>query len=296
MFVRLSRPLFLMGGLLLYGLGASMLSYLGRPIDITRYVLGQALVTFTQLMAHYLNEYYDAPGDEDNPSRTPFSGGSGVLGPGGLPRRAALYAAAVCVLINGTLISVALAAGVLPALAWIIFVISFLLAFSYSSPPLRLIGSGFGEILTSIVVAGLLPAFAFAVQTGELHRLLLMSTTPLVAIHFAMIIAFEFPDYASDARQEKRTIMVRLGWEMAMRLHNFALLFAIASFVIAFLSGMPHRVVLGSLIALPLAAAQIWQMDRIRRGFAPRWNLLTMNALGLFALTAYLEMIGFVLS
>jgi 1,4-dihydroxy-2-naphthoate octaprenyltransferase len=123
-----------------------------------------------------------------------------------------------------------------------------------------------------------------------------MSTTPLVALHFAMMIAFEFPDYASDARQEKRTLMVRLGWEMAMRLHNFAILFAIASFVIAFLSGMPRRVVLGSLIALPLAAAQIWQMDRIRRGFAPRWNLLTLNALGLFALTAYLELIGFVLS
>lgn len=296
LFIRLSRPFFLLGGFLLYGLGASMLNYLGRPVDVPRYLLGQALVTFTQLMVHYLNEYYDMRDDMDNSSRSLLTGGSGALGPGGLPRRTALYAASVCVLIIGTIVSIALANDLLPILAWVILGISFLLAFFYSSPPLRLIASGFGEISTSVVVAGLLPAFAFAVQSGDFHRLLIMSTTPLIALHFAMLIAFEFPDYASDVRREKRTLTVRLGWQKAMVLHNSAILFAIASFVIAFLSGMPRRVALGSLIALPLAAAQIWQMERIRRGFPPRWNLLTLNALGLFALTAYLELIGFVLS
>lgn len=296
LFIRLSRPVFLLGGFLLYGLGASMLSFLGRPINVAQYVLGQALVTATQLMAHYLNEYYDAPDDELDQARSPFTGGSGALGPEGLPRRTALYAAAGCVLICGTLASVALANGMMPSVAWIILGISFLGSFFYSSPPLRLITSGFGEISTSIIVAGLTPAFAFSLQTGDLHRLLLMSTTPLVALHFAMMIAFEFVDYAGDIRVEKRTLTVRLGWETAMSVHNAAILFAVLSFVVAFLSGLPRRVAFGSLIALPLAAAQIWQMDRIRRGFAPRWRLLTLNALGLFGLTTYLELIGYILS
>jgi 1,4-dihydroxy-2-naphthoate octaprenyltransferase len=296
LFFRLSRPIFLLGGFLLYGLGASMLTFLGKPVDVPRYLLGQALVTTTQLMAHYLNEYYDAPRTREDQPRTPFTGGSGALGPDGLPQRTALYAAAGCVLICGTLASIALANGMMPPVAWIILGISFLASFFYSSPPLRLITSGFGEFSTSVVVAGLTPAFAFSIQTGDLHRLLLMSTTPLIALHFAMMIVFEFVDYASDLRVEKRTLTVRLGWEMAMNVHNFAILFAVLSFLVAFWSGLPRRVAFGSLIALPLAAAQILQMDRIRRGFAPRWRLLVLTALGLFGLTAYLELIGYILS
>jgi 1,4-dihydroxy-2-naphthoate octaprenyltransferase len=296
LFIRLSRPFFLLGGFLLYGLGASMVTYLGKPVSAGQYVLGQALVTFTQLMAHYLNEYYDAPADEEGQSRTPFTGGSGALGEGGLPRRTALYAAAACVLVCGTLASIALANGTLPTVAWAILGIGFLASFFYSSPPLHLVTSGFGEFSTSVVVAGLVPAFAFSIQTGDLHRLLIMSTTPLIALHFAMMIAFEFVDYASDVRKEKRTLTVRLGWETAMNVHNFAILFAVLSFVVAFLSGLPRRVAFGSLIGLPLAVAQIWQMDRIRRGFAPRWRLLSITALGLFGMTAYLELIGYILS
>jgi len=146
------------------------------------------------------------------------------------------------------------------------------------------------------VMAGLIPTFCFALQTGELHRLLLMTTTPLVALHFATMIALELPNYASNIKWDKRTLMVRLGWVTAMRLHDLAILFAIVSFTVASFNGLPRRVTIGALIALPLAAAQIWQMDRIRRGYPARWRTLTNGALGLFGLTAYLELIGYLLS
>ncbi len=60
LFFRLSRPLFLLGGVLLYGLGAAILDYLGRPIDLTTYLLGQVAITSIQLMTHFLNEYIDS--------------------------------------------------------------------------------------------------------------------------------------------------------------------------------------------------------------------------------------------
>jgi 1,4-dihydroxy-2-naphthoate octaprenyltransferase len=90
LFLRLTRPLFLLGGVLLYALGAGIANYQGKSIDWNVYWLGQACVTLLQLSAQYLNEYFDAPADQDNPNRTPFSGGSGVEG---LPRRTALMAA-----------------------------------------------------------------------------------------------------------------------------------------------------------------------------------------------------------
>ena len=296
LFLKLSRPHFLVGGFLLYGLGASIASYLGRPIDLGLYALGQALVTAIQLMTHYLNEYFDSPADRDNSNRTPLSGGSGALGPDGLPRKVALYAGILSLALAATIGSAALVSGAMPALAWIILILIFLGAYFYSAPPVRLVSSGYGEIAASVVVAGLLPSFGFAVQTGELHRLLLMSTTPLMALSFAMLLVFELPDYATDVKYAKRNFMVRLGWQAAMRAHDLAVVFALLSLAVAYLNGLPPRVALSALIATPLGVAQVWQMRRIRMGFPPRWTTLTVSALALFALTAYLELAGYLLS
>ncbi len=296
LFIRLTRPIFLLGGVLLYALGAAIASFLGTPIDALQYLAGQLLITFVQLMAHYLNEYFDYPGDITNESRTPFTGGSGALGPDGLPREVALYAALICMGLAGSITALLLIQGWVPIVTWVLIIISFLGAFFYSAPPIRLLTSGYGELSTSLIVAGFLPAIAFSLQTGELHRLLIMTSTPLVALHFAMILAFELPDYASDQKLEKRTLMIRVGWQTGMRIHDFAILFAVFSFIVGYFNGLPPRVAYGSLIALPLAIAQLWQMERIRRGFPPRWTTLVLGALGLFGLTAYLVFIGYVLS
>jgi 1,4-dihydroxy-2-naphthoate octaprenyltransferase len=296
LFLRLSRPHFLLGGFLLYALGVSIASYLGSSIDVGLYLLGQAIVTSIQLMAQYFNEYYDAPADIVNPSRTPFSGGSGTLGSEGLPRPTALYAGITALTFAATLTGLLVVRGSTSLLAWIFLILAFLGAFAYSAPPLRLIHSGYGELVVSLIVAGFLPAFAFSLHTGQLHRLILMSTIPLIALHFAMLIAFELPDYATDLKFDKRNLMVRLGWQTSMRVHDVAILFASLSFLVAYLNGLPWRVSLGTLIVLPLGIAQIWQMSRIQRGQPPHWTTLTWSAWLVFGVTAYLEWMGYLFS
>jgi len=296
LFIRLSRPIFLLGGALLYGLGGAIARFLGRPIDLTTYLLGQTTITLVQLMSQYLNEYFNAERDHNNENRSALTGGSGVLGSQGLPRRTALYAAAFSLALVACLILILILNAEVPFLAWMILILIFLGAFFHNMPPLSLITSGFGEITTSFVVAGLLPAFAYTLQTGEIHRFLIMSSTPLIALHFAMLIVFELPDYASDTKYEKRNLLVRASWPIAMRLHDYAIFFAVVSFVVAFFLRLPGRVAGGALIAVPLAIAQIWQMDRIRQGYPARWRTLTYGAMSLFGLTAYLELIGFLMS
>ena len=92
-FLRLSRPLFLLGGVLLYALGALIARYQGAALDWGVYGSGQLAVTALQLMTHYLNEYWDVEADRLNHNRTPFSGGSGVLVRGELTRKTAFTAA-----------------------------------------------------------------------------------------------------------------------------------------------------------------------------------------------------------
>jgi 1,4-dihydroxy-2-naphthoate octaprenyltransferase len=296
LFIRLSRPHFLLGGFLLYALGASIAAYLGTSVDTGHYLLGQGIVTSIQLMTHYLNEYYDAPVDNENASRTPFSGGSGALGSEGLPRRTALYAGIAALTLGATFTGLLLVRETTPVLAWLILFLAFIGAYTYSAPPFKLIRSGYGELIASFVVAGFLPAFAFSLQTGQLHRLVFMTTIPLIALHFAMMITFELPDYATDVKFNKRTLMVRVGWQSAMRIHDAAVIFAGLAFFGAYLSGLPWRVTLGTLIAVPLGIAQIWQMGRIKRGQPPNWTTLTWSGLLLFGMTAYLEWMGYIFS
>src|SRR5215203_3974251 len=99
-FLKLSRPHFLGGGLMLYALGALIARYQGYAIDFRVYWLGQLFVTALQLMVHYLNEYWDVETDRLNQNRTPFSGGSGLLADGTVGRETVFTAAVACLAVG----------------------------------------------------------------------------------------------------------------------------------------------------------------------------------------------------
>ena len=290
LFFRLSRPLFLLGGVLNYFLGVGIARYLGNPIDGGALVLGQVWVTAMQLSTHYLNEYFDFPTDAGNRNRTPFTGGSGVLGrePGKLRPRIALYAAFFA-LTAVSLATYGLARlGAIYPTVLVLMLLGFLGAFFYSVPPLRLSSSGFGELTTSILIATLVPAFGFALQTGGLHRLLAMTTFPLAALTLAAMLALEFPDYASDLKVGKRTLFVRLGWQNAIRVHHAFVFAAYLLFGAALVQGLPAAIGLPVFLTLPLALLQIWYINRIGAGLKPNWTALTLNGLVFTAASAYL--------
>lgn len=293
LFIRLSRPLFLAGGVLLYALGVGIVRYLGRSIDWDVYLLGQAWVTLLQMSAQFLNEYYDAPADQANKNRTMLTGGSGAVGPGKLPRRLALLAALTALAGVASLTVILISSGSLTPAAWLIMGLAFLGAFFYSTPPVRLEASGYGELTTTIMVTFMVPAFAFILQTGEMHRLLAMSSFPLAAIMLAMLLTFELPDFANDEKYDKRTLMVRLGWQTGMGLHNVLILSGFLLLVLARLFGYPQFAMIAGLLPLPLGLFQIWQMRNIANGGKPNWNALTVGALALFALMSYLLTFAF---
>jgi 1,4-dihydroxy-2-naphthoate octaprenyltransferase len=286
--IRLSRPIFLLGGILLFSLGGGIADYLGITINWGVYLLGQAWVTTLQLAAQYLNEYFDAPIDNQNPNRTLFTGGSGVLGPDGLPRRVALMAAYGCLAVTASLTVLLLVTVRLSLPTILIMILACLGAIFYSVPPIRLSATGYGELTTSILVANLVPALAFLLQTGDLHRLLAMSTFPLTLLHMAMMVSFEFPDYSLDANFGKRTIIVRIGWQWGMTVNNLLILSAYLMLGLAVAFGLPLMIALPAFLTFPLGLLQIWQLRRIADGAKPNWTALTLNALVIFAVTAYL--------
>jgi len=163
----------------------------------------------------------------------------------------------------------------------------------YALPPIRLVSSGYGELIMSIIIAGLIPAWAFLLQGNDFHKLLIMVAFPLTTLHLGMLLALEFPDYASDLKQGKKPIIIRIGWQRGMLLHNVLILASFVLLGLAFVFGLPLRLGWPVFLVLPVGLFQIWMMNRIGDGAKPNWNLLVLIALSTFYLTSYIFTFAF---
>lgn len=288
-FIRLGRPLFLVGGILMFALGAVIAAAAGHTLDWHRYVLGQAVVTAFQWMTHYANEYFDFDADVANTTPTAFSGGSRVLANGELPRKVALIAALVLFVI-GTGVSILVVGEERSALPILIAIA--VLAWAYSAPPVRLCARGLGEIATALVVTGLVPFLAFTLQAPDLAGVstLLLAITPLVLLQIAMLIAIELPDAAGDEATGKRTIVVRIGRDRAAQLYVIITTLAYVAIPIASLVGLPTRVVIAATLPVPIAA---WRLARIAEDKTAGLEAVTLFGVMLLMGTAAAEVAAF---
>jgi 1,4-dihydroxy-2-naphthoate octaprenyltransferase len=284
-FLRLSRLKFLVGGFLGFGLGAAIASYEGAALTPGRYALGQALVTAFHLMTHYSNDYFDRASDART-TRTAFSGGSGALVDGSLPPIVALVAALVC-----------LAVGFALRGEWTMAVLGLaiaIFAWSYSSPPLRLLATGAGEAITAIVVAVLVPLAGYATFMDRVDVLAVVSTLPLAAAMIAMMLCVEFPDVEADAATGKRNLVVRLGRAGSVRLIYGAIVAVAVGSGIAVALGAPRRLaVVAAVVAI--GGGALWRTLAMGRYTTPRENAaIAFRGVALYISTALAALLAYV--
>jgi 1,4-dihydroxy-2-naphthoate octaprenyltransferase len=287
--IRLSQPLALVEGVLLYALGAGIAHFLGNSIDWTTYWVGQATVTFLQLTSYYLKAYYDTPQPEENDSpveNKPNSINSQTRGQ--LSRSLVLQSALITMTVGAVLTVMLLVNGSIQLPAFIFLGLGLLLAFFYAVPPFRLVYSGYGELSMAIIMTNLIPALSYLFQVGDLHRVLAMVTFPLTALYITTAMALSLRKYGADARYDRKTLMVRMGWQRAMNFHNILILVAYLLFAAGASLGLPWVLTWPALLTLPIGLFQIWQMSQIARGAKPRWNVLYLTAVATLGLTVYL--------
>jgi 1,4-dihydroxy-2-naphthoate polyprenyltransferase len=287
-FVRLGRPKFLVGGFVLYGLGAALAVDAGTLFDPWRFGMGQLVVTATQLMTHYANDYFDLEADRANRTPTRFSGGSRVLVGQTLPPAVALGAAYALLLValGGAAVLASRAGG--QTLLLSIAMIG--LAWGYSAPPLRLCARGLGELTTALVVTLLVPLAGYALQARGLAAPVFLASVLPCALQFAMLLAIEFPDAAGDAASGKRTLVVRMGALAAARLYAAITLAAFGALPLLARAGLPARVAAAPALLAPVA---VWQALRVARGAygdPARWESVALWSVALLIASAGVEL------
>jgi 1,4-dihydroxy-2-naphthoate octaprenyltransferase len=292
-FIKLGRFLFLAGGFALYGLGVAIALYSGAAINWRVAIWGQIIVTATQLMVHYSNDYYDFEADRVNPTPTAWSGGSGVLQSGILPRRTAFVAAII--LMGIAVVGVFLLALIEHPgpLTVPIVLLAVGLSWAYSSPPIKLHSRGIGEICGVFIVSGLTPLFGYYLRAGQITSLPLLAIAPLCCLQLNMLLSVDLPDAEGDATAHKRTLVVRLGRPAIARIYLVSLACAYLILPTVVLLGLPPLVALCFTLSFPLALWLAWRILEgdwarpDRQGRLPFFSIALLMGATLLELAAF---------
>jgi 1,4-dihydroxy-2-naphthoate octaprenyltransferase len=286
--LRLSRPFYIVFAVLTYVLGGGGIArYLGVTQDVAVFWLGLGGILLAQFSMSLLAEALrpvDQPSenDENRPERVQL-------------RNSALTVSIGALGVTAVIVLMLVREAALSPVAITFLSLSLLMVLSYSVPPLRLVDAGFGEFIQAVHIAVIVPALGFVLQQGEYHRLVAITSFPLTLLALACFLILDFPTFAADEKYDRRTLLRSIGWQRAVPLHHGLVLGAYALLASSLLFGLAWNRIWPSFLTLPFALMQIFWLRNISLGAKPLWSLLTVNALAVFGLTAYLLFVAFVL-
>jgi 1,4-dihydroxy-2-naphthoate octaprenyltransferase len=283
--LRLSRPLNVVFAVLTYILGAGIARYLGVSQNVTVFWLGLGGIFLAQFSMGLLAEALrsvEQPSehDENRPERVNLRNMALLVSLGALA-----VMAVIAILLSWE--------GALTPVTILFLSLSLLLVLAYAVPPLRLVDAGFGEFTLAVHIAMIAPALGFVLQRGEYHRLVGIVSFPLTLLALAYFLILDFPSFGADEKYDRRTLLRSMGWQRAVPLHHGLLLGAYILLAGALLFGLAWGLIWPSFLTLPFAILQIFWLRNISLGAKPIWSLLTVNALAVFGLTAYLLTFAF---
>ena len=290
-FLQISHPIYLLCNVLFFALGVGISHYLGEPLNMGDYFLGQFWVLTLQLGVQFLAAFFLLPVNPRQPDRILLP--ENANGSSDSIRKDILLWAAYAAMTATASITLLMIRANVSVTSLIVMGLISLGAILYALPPVQISRTGYGELTLALLMANFIPALAFLLQTGSLHQMVALSTFPLTMLHLSMFLAVKLPDYLQDIKKQNNTLLVRLGWQRGMLLHNLLVLGAFAFIGAALLIGLPSSVGLPAFLVFPLGLFQVWYMTRIAAGARPIWRLLSLNAIFTFGLTAYLLTFGF---
>ena len=246
----MARPLVLVSNVMAWTLGVSIALGASYAVDWARLGWGFTAMIMVSVSVHYANEYADHETDALT-ERTLFSGGSGVLPTGLVPRGLAFRAACVTLALGLTVGSSAVFFRVLPFSALVVLTAGAFGGWMYSLPPLKLAWRFLGEVTNAFLGGILLPLHGYITVTGRFDLWVVLACLPFSFLCFNNLLAVTWPDRHADAQVGKMTLATLWSEERLRRLYlivastSFAFLLLLSWWVI------PFEVAVMSLCSLP---------------------------------------------
>ena len=194
--------------ILVYLLGALFAVFVGASFNIDKFIVGYVILFTGTLAAIYTNNYNDVATDRFA-THTFFSGGSSILIDHPELMRTtqmlarSLYAVSIFL---GLLFMVVFS---YPITFFIYVLLGNFIAWCYTSPPIKLVYRGFGELTTMVGGGFIIPGFAYFVIKGTIDASFVLFSIPLMLLCFALSLYLELPDRNADRLGQKCTLVAR---------------------------------------------------------------------------------------
>jgi len=154
--------------------------------------------------------------------------------------------------------------------------------FLYTVKPVRLIFSGYGEILQAFLVAFLIPSLGYSIQVGgNVHYNLVYLCLPFYFLVLAHQYIMENKSLSRDIQKYRTTAVMRFGSEITLRIAIYLIVFSYIFMLLLGLSKLPWRFVVRWYISIPVAVYLIGHLNNILSGKKPNWALIDFLSNGL---------------
>ena len=240
--LRVIRVRFLLASIIAVSVGLALHWSQNGSLDYFDVILTFAGVLALHASVDLLNDYWDFKrGIDTKTTRTKMSGGTGVL-PEGLLKPSSVYRAGVVFLIIGSLIGsyFVITNGILIA---IILGFAILSIYFYST---KIVDSGLGEFFVA-VKGSMIVMGTFFIQSGEVTVESILAGIVIGTLSSLVLFIASFPDHDADKSKGRKTLVIVVGKEKAIKLFW---LFPLVSYVVILIGVSVNLFPLLSLISL----------------------------------------------
>ncbi len=199
------------------------------------------------------NDYFDHTSglDEINKTPTQFSGGSRVIQEKLIPPKTILFAALISFFLTG-IIGLYLNYKTPGNMILYIGIFGIFIGYFYTAPPLKLGYTPLGELITGTGCGPVIALGAYCVQAQKFSWLPVLASIPIAITGALILYINEFQDYEADKKIGKRTLVILLGKQRAIKIFFIILGAVYAIIILQSLFGIYPFLTLVTLITIPL--------------------------------------------
>ena len=217
--LRAIRLRFLLASIIAVSNGIALALWKNKQIDLSDAILTFVGVICLHASIDLLNDYWDYKRGIDTATRrTKFSGGTGVL-PENLLKPGNVYSVGLIFLLIGTLIGMyfVVIRGIMIAL---LLGFAILAVYFYSTSIVNLgLGEAFVAIKGTLIVVG-----SYYVQTSSIGVGVVYVGIILGILSASVLFVNSFPDYQADRSRGRRTLVILLGRQRAVKIFPWIIL------------------------------------------------------------------------
>src|SRR5215467_4716675 len=261
--LRAIRLRFLLASVIAVSNGIALAFWKNKEIDLSNAILTFIGVVCLHASIDLLNDYWDFKrGIDTSTQRTKFSGGTGVL-PDNLLNPRSVYSAGLVLLVLGSLVGM-----------YFVVIRGITIAFLL----------GFVGIKGALIVIG-----SYYVQTSTIEPSVVYVGFIIGILSACVLFVNSLPDYQADRSKGRRTLVVLLGRERAVKIFPWIIICTYVLIISGIILGYLRIYSLATLTSVPFAIRAI---KRIGKSYEDADKLVPVMA----ATVAYSRVTGLILA